>query len=740
MAMGMWSELSDNIDSGALIDHDRYLAISDFKWMGEQRRFDFLDVAHDSCGTMKKRPEDVWDSVLNPDAGHRKGFIEELEKWRVGFHHPAAGGEQYRVAHSRLDPPSTNEDTIEYLPDCDTRAADETVITHKGNPAQKATNCDVDEKPLTEDDVALQDKVESSRQVREIFDEDLIEEVLNMSDDDDEPPSPEASNRPLELSNIQAGQKRKRLSSSSLTQVRVRKVLKKEHNIFESPDAGYRIKSAAPRILGQHQGWLRRRVEETKMGQGPKDSIDLYSLTAVTHVIYDPRIDASIIKADRRIVRYDRHFPRSHHESKYLIRIALNREACEEYGMTAEGVAMMIAYNHQNVHSIFNREKYPVVRVRQIVEAGEDVTEQEAMDFAKLLMKTLLAKGPFFLDQTSKDYGQVPERIIDMSKTKPTATIFASRESPWAKKAIRDGKPLQPIDQPMKLSTLADVTGSNRTRGKVVNVLAKVYSVDDFTIKRTNMPLKRDIIITDETTYHKIPLSIFVDPFGCIPAVGSLCLFRNVVTHDFRKGALNAYPKQCEGRDWCLPFPYAVEGHHADLHQAIVRFLDDEDDRIIITTVMKDGDKFHSSLSARWPKHKRQLWKDHATEQRMKDIRTMRRWDLVNEPEICKRCDRPHEDCESNSPFCFNCFSDYTPNMVRLCMLITCYLPVVFTRGVAKLERRYTEWDEDDTMDCIAHEAVSSDESDDMDYEKEEPKDIRKLPKHHVREYWGDYP
>lgn len=67
----------------------------------------------------------------------------------------------------------------------------------------------------------------------------------------------------------------------------------------------------------------------------------------------------------------------------------------------------------------------------------------------------------------------------------------------YAEKAIRAGKPLRPVSRPLRLSTLASVTGVNASRNKTVDILALLDSVDDHTIKRKDIPLYRDIHIID---------------------------------------------------------------------------------------------------------------------------------------------------------------------------------------------------------------------------------------------------
>lgn len=176
--------------------------------------------------------------------------------------------------------------------------------------------------------------------------------------------------------------------------------------------------------------------------------------------------------------------------------------------------------------------------------------------------------------QTVNRQAQLAPIKINAALVKDTpAPILCQSSSPWAVKAIKAGTPLQRIERPLKLSTLASVSGSNRSRNRVVDVLAMVESVDESTTKPTQMPLKRNISIMDASTEKKVVLSIFVDPVDCFPEKGDVVLFRNLVTHDFNGGNLNAYPHYCGGKDWYIPNPYCIEGCHDALSETKTRIL-----------------------------------------------------------------------------------------------------------------------------------------------------------------------
>ena len=115
--------------------------------------------------------------------------------------------------------------------------------------------------------------------------------------------------------------------------------------------------------------------------------------------------------------------------------------------------------------------------------------------------------------------------------------------------------PEQP-PSPLQLSTLASITGPNASRNKQVNILAMVDYVSSSTVKPTTAPLKRDVRIVDPSTDRKVTLSVFIDPVNFIPKQYDIILFRDLTTHDFSGGNLNAYPKKCRGKEWYIIDPY----------------------------------------------------------------------------------------------------------------------------------------------------------------------------------------
>ena len=125
--------------------------------------------------------------------------------------------------------------------------------------------------------------------------------------------------------------------------------------------------------------------------------------------------------------------------------------------------------------------------------------------------------------------------------------------------SIQPGASPERLPSPLKLSTLASVTGTNATRNKQVNILAMIEYVSGSTVKPTTAPLKRDVRIVDPSTDRRVTLSVFVDPVNFVPKEYDIILFRDLTTHDFSGGNLNVYPKKCKDKEWFILDPYNIK-------------------------------------------------------------------------------------------------------------------------------------------------------------------------------------
>ena len=158
-----------------------------------------------------------------------------------------------------------------------------------------------------------------------------------------------------------------------------------------------------------------------------------------------------------------------------------------------------------------------------------------------------------------------PAKIVErqghsngQSRSSNGHTIGASASKVPLQRDFSNQYPVSP-DQPpssLQLSNLASITGPNASRNKQVNILAMIDYVSSSTVKPTTAPLKRDVRIVDPSTDRKVILSVFIDPVNFIPKQYDIILFRDLTTHDFSGGNLNAYPKKCRGKEWYIVDPY----------------------------------------------------------------------------------------------------------------------------------------------------------------------------------------
>ena len=123
---------------------------------------------------------------------------------------------------------------------------------------------------------------------------------------------------------------------------------------------------------------------------------------------------------------------------------------------------------------------------------------------------------------------------------------------------------LLPITRPLRFTPLAHLTGPHATRNRVLDVFAVVASVTSELVKCPGMPdgihYKRELRVTDPSTPKQVMLSVFVAPESFLPAVGTVALFRSVTTNRWDGGSLNAFGRDCAGREWFVPDPWGVEG------------------------------------------------------------------------------------------------------------------------------------------------------------------------------------
>ena len=137
-------------------------------------------------------------------------------------------------------------------------------------------------------------------------------------------------------------------------------------------------------------------------------------------------------------------------------------------------------------------------------------------------------------------------------------------------------KTLQTIIRPIRVTPLADLTGPKASRNKVRDVCVVITSVDA-NIKRKGVDDIRQFRIMDLSTSKKVLFSTFVDPISFMPPPGTIALLRSVTTHEWDGGSLNAYKRDCAGREWFFPNPTGIEGCNVSALQALWKNVKLED-------------------------------------------------------------------------------------------------------------------------------------------------------------------
>lgn len=174
------------------------------------------------------------------------------------------------------------------------------------------------------------------------------------------------------------------------------------------------------------------------------------------------------------------------------------------------------------------------------------------------------------LGQAQNDSKPAVNPTVEIKRRKMTvpnirAVTFSPRKlntSPSYHKSshLNARQTLVPIKRPLCIRSLDSVTGAHASRNKVFDFFAVIYSIEAQVVKPPMMPLKRDMRIVDPSTSKRVLVSVFVNPIKFKPSVGTIALFRSLTTHEWDRGMLNAYPQQCEGKDWFIIDPIDVEG------------------------------------------------------------------------------------------------------------------------------------------------------------------------------------
>lgn len=129
-------------------------------------------------------------------------------------------------------------------------------------------------------------------------------------------------------------------------------------------------------------------------------------------------------------------------------------------------------------------------------------------------------------------------------------------------------QPLRPIERPLNVLTLSELVYPYKPlpkRNYICDVFAVISWIAPTVVKRQHMSPKRDLRILDPTIEQRKPrgvqVSVFADAAGFQPPVGTIALLRSLKTHEWDGVSLNAYEKECMGREWFISDPAKLKGY-----------------------------------------------------------------------------------------------------------------------------------------------------------------------------------
>ncbi|KAK2810466.1 hypothetical protein FQN50_002955 [Emmonsiellopsis sp. PD_5] len=154
------------------------------------------------------------------------------------------------------------------------------------------------------------------------------------------------------------------------------------------------------------------------------------------------------------------------------------------------------------------------------------------------------------------------------SSSKPPAIASTSTSTSASTSPSQHPTPFPlPISRPLNLhplTTLLHPTHPLPKRNYLCDILAIITWISPQVIKRRHMPPKRDLRVMDASIAGHprggMSVSVFVDAETFMPAVGTVGLFRGLKTHEWEGVSLNAYEKECKGREWFVGGRGRLEG------------------------------------------------------------------------------------------------------------------------------------------------------------------------------------
>ena len=181
-------------------------------------------------------------------------------------------------------------------------------------------------------------------------------------------------------------------------------------------------------------------------------------------------------------------------------------------------------------------------------------------------------KGMEKTEEKGQEQSNDQDPILTSSSDSPTRKIDTPKqenEQRQRRKTFTFTRPLRPVERPLNLLLLSDLVYPAKPlpkRNYLCDVFAIITSISPNVVKRPNMAPKRDLRIMDLTLGQRRPrgvqVSVFADAAGFDPPVGTIALFRSLKTHEWDGISLNAYEKDCLGRDWFISDPEKLKGYN----------------------------------------------------------------------------------------------------------------------------------------------------------------------------------
>ncbi|ODH50478.1 hypothetical protein GX48_03439 [Paracoccidioides brasiliensis] len=231
----------------------------------------------------------------------------------------------------------------------------------------------------------------------------------------------------------------------------------------------------------------------------------------------------------------------------------------------------------EDVHAFKAQEsEYSSENLDRVFDAGNEVV-QVLKDFETLYHQTCPGVCPGQPAPMQEPEKSIPQELPVLNDglpespeaRKPTTPIPSLPTGETAHTIIQNSKIptprpfklpgiLKPINRPLNLLTLSQLLHPPKPlpkRNYLCDILAVISWISPTIVKRPHMPPKRDLRIMDPSLEdHQqrtgVSVSVFANAATFNPPVGTVGLFRSLKTHEWEGVSLNAYEKDCLGREW----------------------------------------------------------------------------------------------------------------------------------------------------------------------------------------------